>query len=588
MSLSLANIKRAQVLLHSLATSGVRDFVVSPGSRNTPLILALEWLVAKRGNDTVSIHRMLDERSAGFFALGLGRLRGVPAALICTSGTAAAHYFPAVIEAAQSHVPLLVLSADRPQELRGVGSLQTIDQNKLFGNYTRLYTDMGAPTMEGPSDAWVAACALRAVDAACGYDAGPVHLNLPFREPLWTAQESVPDFELPSVPQVMHTHRRLCENQLEALRKTLGANKRGVIIAGPRDGACDEGERALAEKVQTLAAALGWPIIAEPGSGIRARLSQCDELIAPADVILRSEKVSQDLAPEFVLRFGKTPTSKVVRLWAAKHAHSTFVIEANPGWHDPDAVVTNIIHARALDVFTDLVDAAFKNDVDPSWLMRWEQAAKVAETKITEVSEEVFWEGAIARKVVEALPEKSLLHVSNSMPIRDLDAMVKSFPENTTVVHHRGANGIDGAISSLLGEAEASTLPSVLLCGDLTFLHDVGALHAATHQTNPLTIVVVDNRGGGIFEHLPIAKHPEAFERNFITPHQQDLVAMSRAAGVRAYQADDLQSVTDLLSEELERPGLGVIVVPTDRKLNTEAHRRLWREVEEALEREWL
>ena len=290
MSLSLANIKRAQILMHALTTRGVRDFVVSPGSRNTPLILALEWLVAERGVDDVRIHRMLDERSAGFFALGLGRIRGVPAALVCTSGTAAAHYFPAVIEAAQSHVPLLVLSADRPQELRGVGSLQTIDQNHLFGNYARLYLDLGAPTSsDGPSDAWVAASGARAVDAACGYNAGPVHLNVPFREPLWTPGESLPEFDLPKVPQTISGSPMLSEEQLGGVWGNLRAAKRGVIIAGPRDGACDESEKHLAQCVQKLAEYLGWPVLAEPGSGIRARLSESDALIACADVILRGE-----------------------------------------------------------------------------------------------------------------------------------------------------------------------------------------------------------------------------------------------------------------------------------------------------------
>jgi 2-succinyl-5-enolpyruvyl-6-hydroxy-3-cyclohexene-1-carboxylate synthase len=170
------------------------------------------------------------------------------------------------------------------------------------------------------------------------------------------------------------------------------------------------------------------------------------------------------------------------------------------------------------------------------------------------------------------------------MPIRDLDAMVASFPKNTTVVHHRGANGIDGALSALMGEAIAAQTPALLLCGDLTFLHDVGALNFAASEQTPTTVVVLDNRGGGIFEHLPIANHPSAFERNFITPHKQDLVALSRAAGVRAYKAEDARALEDMLGEELGRPGLSVIVVPTDRESNTQIHRALWQEVEALLE----
>lgn len=586
MSLSAANIKRAQLLMHGLQASGVEDYVLSPGSRNTPLVLALEWLQELRGKEHVRIHRILDERSAAFFALGLGRINAVPAALVCTSGTAGAHYFPAVIEASQSSIPLLILTADRPEELRGVGALQTIDQNKLYGDYTRLYLDMGTPSSEGPADAWVVASAARAQAAATGNHAGPVHLNLPFREPLWTPNEKLQAIDLPRAPKVTATKQRPAEKQLIDLAHRLVTCAKGVIIAGPRDGPIDENEETLAKYVQSLAASLGWPILAEPGSGIRARLSNQDELIAPADVILRGEQVAATFAPELVLRFGKTPTSKVVRLWAAKYARETIVIDPNPVWHDPDAVVTEVVQASAADVFEGLGRYLENSSRDEKWLGDWQRASAVAENTIASLCEESFWEGAVARQVVESLPDQALLHVANSMPIRDVDAMVQTFPPQTRVVHHRGANGIDGAISALLGEACAAQIPSVLLCGDLTFLHDVGALHVASSQTQPTTIVVIDNRGGGIFEHLPIAKHPEAFERNFITPHEQDLVAAARASGVRACRADDEATLKDMLAEELARPGLGVIVVSSERESNTAVHRALWDQVQASLEME--
>jgi 2-succinyl-5-enolpyruvyl-6-hydroxy-3-cyclohexene-1-carboxylate synthase len=585
-SLSAANIKRAQLLLHGLQASGVEDYVLSPGSRNTPLVLALEWLQELRGHEPVRIHRILDERSAAFFALGLGRVSARPAALVCTSGTAGAHYFPAVIEASQSCVPLLVLTADRPEELRGVGSLQTVDQNKLFGDYTRLYLDMGAPSVDGPSDAWVVTSAVRAQAAACSNHAGPVHLNLPFREPLWTPGEEPQSIDLPAVAEVMPAKQMASETQVSALVKKMAACPKGVIIAGPRDAALNSNEEALAQHVQSLARQLGWPVLAEPGSGIRTRLSGQDELIAPADIILRGEKVAAAFAPELVLRFGKTPTSKVVRLWAAAHAQQTIVIDANPMWHDPDATASQVVQARPVDVLEALADCLEGNTRDEQWLAAWQRASSVAQEAISKFCEESFWEGAVARHVVNSLPEGSLLHVANSMPIRDVDAMVQAFPLQTQVVHHRGANGIDGAISALLGEACAAQVPSVLLCGDLTFLHDVGALHVAASQASATTIVVIDNRGGGIFEHLPIAKHPTAFERNFITPHNQDLVAIARASGVRACRADDAVTLVDMLAEELTRPGMGVIVVSSERESNTAVHRALWSQVQASLEME--
>jgi 2-succinyl-5-enolpyruvyl-6-hydroxy-3-cyclohexene-1-carboxylate synthase len=585
-TLSAVNIKRAQLLFHGLNTSGVKDFVLSPGSRNTPLVLALEWLQELRGEENVRIHRILDERSAAFFALGVGRIGGVPAALVCTSGTAGAHYFPAVIEASQSNIPLLMLTADRPEELRAVGSLQTIDQNRLYGDYTRLYLDMGTPSLDGPSDAWVVATAARAYAAATSNLAGPVHLNLPFREPLWTPGEVAQEIELPATVQVTATRQVPSAAQLNALVESMKACAKGVIIAGPRDGAVTPNEDTLAQHVQSVAQRLGWPIIAEPGSGVRARLNGDDNLIAPADIILRGEKVAAAFAPELVLRFGKTPTSKVVRLWAAAHAQQTIVIDTNPHWHDPDAVVTQVVQADVVDVFEGLAGRLKGSGSDAPWLTRWQRASFVAEETIGKLCEESFWEGAVARQVAASLPEGALLHVANSMPIRDVDAMVRVFPPQAQVVHHRGANGIDGAISALLGEASAANAPSLLLCGDLTFLHDVSALHVAASYTCPMTIVVIDNRGGGIFEHLPISQHPKVFERNFITPHDQDLVAIARASGVRACRADDSSTLNDMLAEELTRPGLGVIVVSSERASNTALHRELWSQVQASLEME--
>ena len=368
--------------------------------------------------------------------------------------------------------------------------------------------------------------------------------------------------------------------------KKIAACPRGVIIAGPRDAALKPNEDALAKHVQALACQLGWPILAEPGSGIRTRLSGHDELIAPADIILRGEKVGAAFAPELVLRFGKTPTSKVVRLWAAAHARETIVIDPRPMWHDPDAVANQVVQASPVDVLQALAIGMEGNTRDEQWLPSWQRASSVAQESISKFCKESFWEGAVARHVVKSLPEGALLHVANSMPIRDVDAMVQAFPPQTQVVHHRGANGIDGAISALLGEACAAQVPSVLLCGDLTFLHDVSALQVAASQTIATTIVVIDNRGGGIFEHLPIAEHPEVFERNFITPHNQDLVAIARASGVRACRADDATTLLDILAEELSRPGMGVIVVSSDRKSNTATHRALWSQVQASLEME--
>ena len=578
MSICCANAQRALLVVGGLAKAGVAHFVVSPGSRNTPLILALEQIAAHVDSPDIHIHRILDERSAGFFALGLGRASGRPAALICTSGTAAAHYYPAVIEASQSGIGMLMLTADRPEELRGVGALQTIDQNKLFGDYVRKFLDLGTPGEQGPTDAWVVATAQRAYQACSGENAGPVHLNLPFREPLWNPDEPQQPWALPNQPAVVQGRKVLDPGQIRDLRKTLGEASRGVIIVGPRVGALGEHEAQFAKNIADLSRQLRWPIIAEPGSGVRCQLAN-DRLVTAADVLLRSEQFGASVAPNLVLRFGKTVTSKAVRLWAAGHGCPTILVENSGSWHDPDSAATQVVTAEPASVVASLCQESGKISTCDNWLPTWQRAQEIALAHIARLSNDHFWEGGVARQVAAALPEHGLLHVANSMPIRDLDAMAEKFSAGVTLFHHRGANGIDGSLSALLGEATALGQPAVLLCGDLSFLHDLGALNLAAQEVRPVTVVVIDNRGGGIFEHLPISQHSEYFERNFITPHEQDLVTLCRGAGLRACQATSAQALSSVLAEESLRPGVGVVVVPSDREANTAHHQELWSKV---------
>ncbi|MEC9464276.1 MAG: 2-succinyl-5-enolpyruvyl-6-hydroxy-3-cyclohexene-1-carboxylic-acid synthase [Myxococcota bacterium] len=572
-----ANAERAMFLMRGLEALGVRDFVLSPGSRNTPLILALEALVSDGAS--IRLHRILDERSAGFFALGLGRSTGQPAALVCTSGTAGAHYLPAVIEADQSYVPMLVLTADRPEELHGCGALQTVEQEDFFGSHTRLTTRFSAPGAdESQTVGWVLGAVSRSVDAAVGARPGPVHLNIPFREPLWDADV---DFQQagvsPSVASVMRSEPTLGPSETERLRALMNESTRVVIVAGPKHGPRGRDDGALREQVTQVARERGWPVIAEPDSGLRFGAPVDDVVMGAADSFLRDSEVSQRLAPELVIRIGQTPTSKPVRHWLRDHAHGKVIlVDAFGSRQDPDHTARELVVTSAKNFIASCVCLGEDVSVDPDWLGLWRAVEAAARAAMTDLKGERPWEGAVAQRLVECMPSGGLLHVANSMPIRDLDGFGGVRSEVIEVFSNRGANGIDGMLSTAVGEALGRGARLVAYAGDLTALHDLSGFLVAKQADVCVTLVVVDNRGGGIFEHLPISEHPTAFESNFITPHDHDIASIATALGARAHRVESIEAFADALVDELERPGLGVVVLRVDRTWNTAEHRRIW------------
>jgi 2-succinyl-5-enolpyruvyl-6-hydroxy-3-cyclohexene-1-carboxylate synthase len=548
----------AATLVDEWLRAGLAHAVVCPGSRSTPLALAL----ADRPEVRLHVHH--DERSAGFLALGLGLATGAPAVVLTTSGTAAAELHPAVVEADLAAVPLLACTADRPPELRDVGAAQAIDQVHLYGRSARWFGDPGVPEAS-TSSRW-RALAARAWAAAIGGPGGrpgPVQVNLPFREPLVGTPGPLPPARADGPwARVADAPARGAADLPEGL-----AGRRGLIVAGA--AAVDGG------LVHDTAAALGWPVAAEPRS---PAWRQAPTAVGHLDALLRSPRAAAGLRPEVVVRLGPPGSSRVVNEWLER-CGATEVVAGAPGWSDPGATAA-LVAADAGAVVAALALQAGAAAPPVGWLARW-QAASAAAGEATAAAldgdgAERGSEPGVARAVAAALPDGARLVVSSSMPVRDVERYARPRP-GVAVVANRGANGIDGVVSTALGVALGSGAPAALLIGDLAFLHDSNGLLGAAGRAADLTVVVIDNDGGGIFSFLPQARTlaGDRFETLFGTPHGLDLVAVAAAYGVDARRVAPGEDVGEAVAKAAAAGGVRVLVAATDRVANVEAHRRV-------------
>ena len=527
---------------------GVRHAVVAPGSRSTPMALALA------DRDEMRVHVVHDERSAAFVALGLA-LDGDPALLLCTSGTAAANFFPAVVEAGLSEVPMIVLTADRPEELRGVGAPQTIDQVDLYGNHVMWSRDPGVP-VDVERSLWREL----ALDAWSHAASGPVQLNLAFREPLLGTVGELPD-RGPAERRPPAPNRVRRADPIPAIDRA-----RGLIIVGGRSG-------VGADQVAMLSNTTGWPIVADPVSQMR----RLPGAISTADALLRNEQFAADHLPDVIVRIGRPAASKVLaQLTARATAAGAVLLQVGgPGVIDPDHNVTAVVSID--DLLTSEPAASEPND---AWSASWAAADRLAGQAIVDVLAgfDELTEPAVARTVADAIPDDADLVVASSMPVRDLEW----FGGSRAQAHaNRGANGIDGVLGTALGRALTGSTTFVLL-GDLAFVHDSNALTALAQRRVDLRIVVVDNDGGGIFSFLPqaAALSEDRFEQLFGTPLGVDIVALATSYGL---EARTVQAVDELV-EQLAQPGPWVCCIPTDRRHNVEVHAALHTAVVNALD----
>jgi 2-succinyl-5-enolpyruvyl-6-hydroxy-3-cyclohexene-1-carboxylate synthase len=590
MDLTNGNTALASAFVEELARGGLLRAVISPGSRSTLLAVAL-WR-----EPAIEVTVIVDERSAAFFALGAAQASGGPVALLCTSGTALANYHPAVAEADESAVPLVVLSADRPPELRGIGAGQTIDQIKTFGESVRWFCEVGTHEADDSGLLHLRSVACRALARARGeIRPGPVHLNLPWREPL--APVPVEGAVTATDPLALHGRdgRPLTAVTSVDLEPTkfildevaghIGDAIDGVIIAGRQT------DPELREPLAHLARASGFPILAEPTSQLRLGPHDRSYVVSTYDTLLRDEHWARNHAPELVLRFGELPTSKPLRTWLAASGADQIVVDPTGGWNEPTNRAAVIIRADPTECASgwatrlertgerpapkEWLDAdaaalaAISAELDPAP----EAASSIADLP---ASASAIEEAALHLTLGRAHRDGNLVYTASSMPIRDQETFLAPGPADVLMLCNRGANGIDGLVSSGIGAAHASGRPTTIVTGELGLLHDIGGLAALRDVTTPVRVLVIDNAGGGIFHFLPQheALDGDEFEALFGTPRG---VSIERAAALFDLPYRRLHSLADLPDALVA--GTGLIEVKTDRQANVAAHRRITEKV---------
>jgi 2-succinyl-5-enolpyruvyl-6-hydroxy-3-cyclohexene-1-carboxylate synthase len=577
-----------------LVRSGVRHLCLCPGSRSTPLAIS-----AAR-HPGLKVWVLIDERSAAFFALGLGKALRTPAAVLSTSGTAAANFLPAVVEARYGRVPLIVLTADRPHELRDSGAPQTIDQVRLYGTHAKWFVDVGLPEATTGQLRYIRTLAAQAWATARDVPAGPVHLNFPMREPL--VPVAAPD-ELPPAENraasawegrgasrpYAAAHGSLLAppaDLVSGLAREFSGQQRGLIVCGPGD------DPALPAAVGRLAAALGYPVLADPLSQVRCGPHDRRYVIDCYDPLLRIDELAASLAPDVILRLGGVPASKPLNQYLALHAGAHHIaVDPGGGWLDPARLASTFIRADPA-LLCDAVAKTLDGKAPPAiaWAALWRRLASNARTAIQERLHQTHepFEGRVFAELSEILPDGSSVYVGNSMPVRDLDSFFAGSGRAIRFLGNRGASGIDGLVSSALGAAAAGIGPLVLVLGDLAFYHDMNGLLAAKLHALKATIVLVNNDGGGIFSFLAQADYPEHFETLFGTPHGLEFrhaaqmygAAYAHAATWEAFRAHMQES---LAAADPQRGGVSIVEVRTNRDRNVALHKEIWTAVEAAL-----
>ncbi|HTC59691.1 MAG TPA: 2-succinyl-5-enolpyruvyl-6-hydroxy-3-cyclohexene-1-carboxylic-acid synthase [Solirubrobacteraceae bacterium] len=595
-----------------LARCGMHDACTSPGSRSTPLVLSLAR------EQRLRCHSHIDERCSGFFALGLAKASGLPVAIACTSGTAVAELLPAIVEAHEARVPLIVLSADRPPELRELGAGQTIDQLKIFGDFAKWFFEVGTHEADSERLRWMRTLACRAWWTALEGRPGVVHLNFPLREPL--VRDELPeapgegrDDGRPYVirpaqtwemdPETALAPGAIPSSPVSTLLELVRSCRRGVLVAGRYERGTPLGHAAA-----RFCELLGWPLLADPMSGAR----RGDAAVAHYDALLREPGFVREHTPDFILRVGDLPVSKPLRTWLADLTDTPqFALDPEGAWQDPAGVLSSSLAlepAAALSALTDMLEGSAAPDSD--WLGSWRSADELtAEAILGVLAASGCSEPSIAAELGVLLPEEATLFVASSMPVRDIETFWPVRPDPPRVLCNRGANGIDGTVSSAFGAAAASRDPVVLLIGDVALAYDISALLAARRLDLKLTIVLIDNEGGGIFDFLPVAEVKMArgstrgvsrsgdslddqgseiapqdiYTRHIATPTGLDFAQAATLYGLSHERVADVAGFRAALEQALAARDSGIIEVRTTRDANVELHRQVWNAVAGAL-----
>ncbi|MEE2668839.1 MAG: 2-succinyl-5-enolpyruvyl-6-hydroxy-3-cyclohexene-1-carboxylic-acid synthase [Gemmatimonadota bacterium] len=581
----------ARAFIDELARQGVEHASLAPGSRSTPLVMAC----ARDKRIRTWVH--LDERCAGFFALGIGRSSGRPSAVITTSGTATANILPAVVEASHAGVPMVVLTADRPPELRGTDANQTIDQRAIYGSFVRENLDAGMPSAEALRGVRTLAC--RAMASTLTPRPGPVHVNLPFEKPLEPTELSAEDEAKLRKMDPLGLDGRADGLPLSAvdwqptrvptedLKKVLGVLKgsvRGVIVAGPT-----REPEVVGPAIGLLARATGFPVLADPLSGARFGTYCGRQLVTTFDLFLRKSLVRRALRPDVVLRIGGPPTSASVLTYIHEYRGIPQVlIRSGPWWRDHVEAASHVIHGDVVD-FLESMASSLCDPSSSEWCTRWVDLDRTARAVLTANSEEPF-EGKVLAAVAGSLPPKGALFVSNSMPVRDLDAFGGGGSKAFRVFGNRGASGIDGIVSTVAGitaavkgmEVDATgetQLPVVAVLGDVAFHHDMNGLLAVSKYQLDVLFVVINNDGGGIFHMLPIRDHEPEFTSHFAAPHGLNFTHAAEMYGIRYRYLEEASMLGEALGDLLSETGPRILEIRSDRAKNV----RRRKEIEKAV-----
>ncbi|WP_437615111.1 2-succinyl-5-enolpyruvyl-6-hydroxy-3-cyclohexene-1-carboxylic-acid synthase [Sorangium sp. So ce834] len=566
----------AQLFVRALSQAGVRDVVLCPGSRSTPLA------IAATESEEVRCHSVVDERAAAFFALGQARVTGRPSAFVCTSGTAGAHALPAIIEAHHSFTPLIAITADRPWELADAAASQTIDQMKLFGDHVRHFAELGLPDPSPLALRAVARIAAQAALRALAPTPGPVHINARFRKPLEPVDVAGPEpwqaeweaLMRRAGPRVVPARAGVDARAIEEIAARCARAERGLIVCGPAPSREDDARARRA--VLALSRATGFPVLAEGTSQIYfGGLAEGVVMPASFDAFLRAPEFRAANAPDLILELGAPPTSSGYATYIAEHAGCRRFVVAAHGWNDPTSAAAALVMAEPADVCEALAARLAGAALDlgrgrRGWAATFARAGEAAAAQAARAcAGDELTEGAVARAVASACPEGSLLAIGNSMPVRDLDTYCPPSARALRVLHQRGASGIDGLVSGAAGARAVADAPVTLLLGDLSLLHDLTGLLLAARAAGdggaPLVVVVVQNDGGRIFEHLPVARRGAALlDRCFTMPQHLDFAPAAAMFGLAYERAGTASGLAAALAAAHQRPGATLIeaVVP--------------------------
>ena len=599
-----------RAFVDELVRCGMRAACTSPGSRSAPLALTLAH------ERRLQCYSHIDERCAGFFALGLAKASGLPVAVTCTSGTAVAELLPAAIEAHEARVPLLLLSADRPPELRENGAGQAIDQLKLFGSAAKWFFEVGTHDASEQRLRWIRTLACRAYATTLEGRPGVVHLNFPLREPL-ISEQPLPEDATGRPDDSPYVRRRL-RASLEPKRRepTAGSPhgelqaRRGLVIAGRDERHSRSETRTLGHAVAAFARAAGWPLLADPLSGAR----RGETAVAHYDALLRDERFAAAHRPELVLRLGDLPVSKPLRSWLAGLSDvRQFALDPEGAWQDPAAALSDSLLVDPMAALDQLAED-IREPGDADWLASWRSGDELAAEAILGVlGESGLSEPVVAAELGVLLPAEATLFVASSMPVREIETFWPIRNDAPRVLCNRGANGIDGIVSSAFGAAADGASPLVLLIGDVALAHDIGGLLAARRLGLKLTIVLLNNEGGGIFDFLPVAasglaRQPEPaaqrdvadpigaaagyaaaatrqdiYTRHIATPTGLDFADAARLYGLGHERVEDVHSFRAALERAMASERSCIVEAHSERAANKALHEQVWSAVANSL-----